>query len=266
MSKQIRELYNLSGKVAIITGAAMGIGKAIALRLAEAGANVVLSDINPEALRKTSEEMAAAGYRVEVVLADSGNVADIDLVIKKALDIFGDIHIMVNNAGIYPFCPSVEMTETIWDKTLGINLKGTMFYARAAARAMISRNHGGKIINIASVDAFHPTGNLAHYDASKGGVVMLTKALGQELAPRGILVNAIAPGAIQTPGCAGAMDCSKMTSEQIENITKGFIAQIPLGRQGEPDDIAKVALFLASGASDYMVGTTMIVDGGYLVG
>jgi 2-deoxy-D-gluconate 3-dehydrogenase len=158
------------------------------------------------------------------------------------------------------------MPEALWNKTLDINLKGVMFFSQAAAKAMLSKNHGGKIINIASVDAFHPTGHLAHYDASKGGVVMLTKALGQEWAPKGILVNAIAPGAINTPGGAATMDYSIMTREQIESITKAFLSHIPLGRQGEPDDIAKVALFLASEAADYMVGTTIIADGGYLVG
>lgn len=265
MVKSIRDLFNLNGKVAIVTGAAMGIGKGIALRLAEAGASLVLADINLEAASKTAAEIVANGHKAKEIKADSSKLTDVDKVIAFALDEFGDLNILVNNAGIYPFSPAIDMPETIWDKTIAINLKGVMFFARAAAKAMLAKNHGGKIINIASVDAFHPTGNLAHYDASKGGVVMLTKALGQEWASKGILVNAIAPGAIQTPG-ASATDFSKMTKEQIDSITKAFMAHIPLGRQGEPDDIAKVALFLASEASDYMVGTTIVADGGYLVG
>lgn len=265
MVSSIQELFNLKSKVAIVTGGAMGIGKGIALRLAEAGASIILTDINLEAARTTSAEMKAMGYKVKEIKADSSKMADIDLVVAEALNTFGDLNILVNNAGIYPFSPAIDMPETIWDRTLGINLKGVMFLAQAVAKAMLSKNHGGKIINVASVDAFHPTGNLVHYDASKGGVVMLTKALGLEWAPKGILVNAVAPGAVQTPGGAAAMG-GKITREQIEALTKAFVSHIPLGRQGEPDDIAKVVLFLASEASNYMVGTTIIADGGYLVG
>jgi len=267
MSKSIQELFNLKGKVAIVTGGAMGIGKGIAQRLVEAGASVVLTDINIEAAQKTATEIMASGnVKIKAIKADSSKLGDIDHVIAETLKAFNDLNILVNNAGIYPFKPSIDMTEEIWDRTLDINLKGVMFFARAAAKAMLDKNHGGKIINIASVDAFHPTGNLAHYDASKGGLVMLTKSLGQEWAPKGILVNAVAPGAVQTPGGAASMDYSKISREQIEAITKAFIAHIPLGRQGEPDDIAKVVLFLASEAADYIVGTTIIADGGYLIG
>jgi 2-deoxy-D-gluconate 3-dehydrogenase len=267
MTKSIQELFNLKGKVAIVTGGAMGIGKGIAQRLAEAGANLVLTDINIEAAQKTATEMMATGnITVKAIKADSSKVVDIDRVIGETLKTYNDLHILVNNSGIYPFKPSIEMTEEIWDRTLGINLRGVMFFSKAAAKAMLDKKHGGKIINIASVDAFHPTGNLAHYDASKGGLVMLTKALAQEWAPKGILVNALAPGAVVTPGGAASTDYSKMSREQLEALTKAFVAHIPLGRQGEPDDIGKVALFLASEASDYIVGTTIIADGGYLVG
>jgi len=261
----IQELFNLNGKVAIVTGGAMGIGKGIALRLAEAGARIILTDTNIKAASKASAEMKAAGYEVKEVKADSSKLDDIDRVVTEAINTYGDLNILVNNAGIYPFSSPIDVSEAMWDKTLDVNLKGAMFFAQAAAKAMLAKNHGGKIINITSIDAFHPSGNLAHYDASKGGMVMLTKALGQAWAPKGILVNAIAPGAIQTPG-ALAGDYSKMTKEQMEILAKAFLAHIPLGRQGEPDDIAKVALFLASDASNYIVGTTLIVDGGYLVG
>jgi len=266
MRKSILELFDLKNKVAIVTGAAMGIGKSIAQRLAEARAGVVLTDINMEAALKAAAEMTAAGYRVKAVQADSSKLADIERVIAETLDTFNDLNILVNNAGIYPLSPAIDITEDLWDRVIDINLKGAMFFAREAARAMLNKNHGGKIINITSVDAFHPTGNLAHYDASKGGLVMLTKALAREWAPRGILVNAIAPGAIQTPGVSASSDYSKMSGAQIKALTKAFVSRIPLGRQGEPDDIAKVALFLASEASDYIVGATLIADGGYLVG
>jgi 2-deoxy-D-gluconate 3-dehydrogenase len=157
---------------------------------------------------------------------------------------------LVNNAGIYPFAPAIDMPEALWDKAIGINLKGVMFFSQAAAQAMISKGHGGKIVNIASIDAFHPAGNLAEYDASKGGVVMLTKALAKEWAPKGINVNAIAPGAIQTPGAASGF--TGLNKEQAEAATKAFVSKIPIGRQGQPDDIARVALFLATEASEYI--------------
>ena len=265
MMSSIQALFNLKGKVAIVTGGATGIGKGIALRLAEAGTSIILTDVNMESARKTSSEMKTMGYKVKEVKADSSKLDDIDLVVSEALNTFNDLNILVNNAGIFPFSPAIDVTESIWDRTIDINLKGAMFFAQAAAKAMLAKNHGGKIINIASVDAFHPTGNLTHYDASKGGLVMLTKSLGKEWAPKGILVNGVAPGAIRTPGAAAAIG-DNMTKEQVEALTKAFVSQIPLGRQGEPDDIAKVVLFLASEASNYIVGTTIIADGGYLVG
>jgi len=264
MLKKIEQLFDLSGKVAIVTGGAMGIGKGISLRLAEAGASVIVSDINLEAARATVAEMAAMGYRAKEFQSDTSKVMDAEKTVQAAINTYGDLHILVNNAGIYPFSPAIDMPEALWDKTISINLKGPMFFAQAAARAMISKGHGGKIVNIASVDAFHPTGNLVNYDASKGGVVMLTKALAKEWATKGINVNAIAPGAVQTPGAAAGF--TGLNKEQAEAATKAFLATIPLGRQGVPDDIARVALFLATEASDYITGAIIVADGGYLVG
>ncbi|MDD4877087.1 MAG: SDR family oxidoreductase [Dehalococcoidales bacterium] len=264
MTKTIQELFDLSGQTAIVTGAAMGIGKGIALRLAEAGANVVVSDINLESAQKTVKEMTTMGYKAKAIQSDVSKVADATRAVQETLDTFGDLHILVNNAGIYPFTTITEISEAIWDKTLSINLKGMAFFTQAAARAMIAKGHRGKIVNIASVDGFHPTGNLISYDASKGGVVMLTKALAKDLASKGINVNAIAPGAVQTPGASSGL--SGMSEEQIAEVTKAFLATIPMGRQGTPDDIGRVALFLASEASDYITGTVIVADGGYLVG
>ena len=264
MTKKIHELFDLSGKVAIVTGAAMGIGKGIALRPAEAGASVIISDINLETARETVAGLKAAGYVAKEVQSDTSKVADAEKTVKETISAFGDLHILVNNAGIYPMAPAIDMAEAMWDKTIAINLKGAMFFSQAAARAMIAKGHGGKIVNIASVDAFHPTGNLAQYDASKGGMVMLTKALAKEWASKGINVNAIAPGAIQTPGAASGL--TGLSKEQAEAATKAFAATIPMGRQGVPDDVARVALFLATEASDYITGTTIVVDGGYLAG
>jgi NAD(P)-dependent dehydrogenase (short-subunit alcohol dehydrogenase family) len=264
MNKPIRELFDLSGKVSIVTGGAQGIGKGIALRLAEAGASVVVSDINLESAQATVTEMEKSGYRALAVQSDTSKVADAERTVQDALRAFGDLHILVNNAGIYPFTSTETITEAIWDKTLDINLKGMMFFSQAAAKAMIAKGHGGKIVNIGSVDGFHPTGDLLSYDASKGGVIMLTKALAKDLAPKHINVNAIAPGAIQTPG--GSAGMGGMSQAQIEAATKAFLATIPVGRIGMPDDIGRVALFLASEMSDYMTGSVIVADGGYLVG
>jgi len=261
----IAELFDLRGKVAIVTGGAMGIGKGISMRLAEAGASIMIPDLNLEVAQKTVAEIKALGGKATAIQADVSNINDAQKVIDATLKAFGDLDIMVNNAGIYRFMPAIDMTEAMWDKTLGINLKGLMFFSQAAAKAMIAAKHGGKIINIASIDGFRPTGNLAHYDASKGGVVMLTKAMAQEWAPHGILVNAVAPGGINTPGAAALMPSGNMSAEQLMELSKSFVAKLPLKRMGEPDDIGKVVLFLASAAADYMVGSVIIADGGALL-
>jgi 2-dehydro-3-deoxy-D-gluconate 5-dehydrogenase len=270
MNEAIAKLFDLSGKVAIVTGGALGIGRAIALSLSDAGSSLVIADVNTRAAHETAQEIRDKGGKAQGIYADASLVADADKVVQFAVKEFGDIHILVNNAGIYPNKPALELTEELWDRTLDINLKGTMFYSQAAARAMIKANHGGKIINIASVNAFNPTGDLAHYDSSKGGVVMLTKSLGQEFAPHGILVNAIAPGYIITPGtvdffascAAGAGEPPDTIREQLEARGKSAADRMPIRRLGTPDDIARAALFLASAASDYMVGATILVDGG----
>lgn len=252
----ITQLFDLTGKAAIVTGGAMGIGQGIVLRLAEAGAAVMITDINLEAANNTVNQVRSKGGKAEAIKADASSVADARRTVQETVRAFGRLDILVNNAGIYPFAPALQMTEELWDKVLDINLKGLFFYSQAAAQEMMNEGHGGKIINIASIDALHPTGNLVHYDASKGGVVMVTKALALELGPHNIKVNAIAPGGIQTPGASGPV-----TSDEF---MQAFISKIPLRRMGVPDDIAKVVFFLASGASDYMTGSLVVVDGGFL--
>ncbi len=265
-TKSIAEIYDLKGKAAIVTGGAMGIGEAIALRLAEAGASVMIADISLEAANKVVDSIKSSGGNAAAIYADAGSVNDARKVIQATVDAFGRLDILVNNAGIYPFSPAPETSEVLWDKVLGINLKGVFFFAQAAAQQMIKADHGGKIVNMASIDALHPTGNLVHYDASKGGVVMVTKALALEFGPHNINVNAIAPGGIQTPGGqAQSATILQATNMPYEELTKAFTARIPLGHMGEPDDIAKVVLFLASSASDYMTGGLIVVDGGYLL-
>jgi 2-dehydro-3-deoxy-D-gluconate 5-dehydrogenase len=254
--QSIAQLFDLAGKVAIVTGGAMGIGQGIAFRLAEAGAAVMIVDVNLEAAEDTVSKIRVEGGKAKAIKADASSVADAKRTVQETVRAFGRLDILVNNAGVYPFAPALEVTEALWDKVVDINLKGLFFYTQAAAQEMVNEGHAGKIINMASIDAMHPTGNLVHYDASKGGVVMVTKALALEFGPRGISINAIAPGGIQTPGAS-----SPSTSDEM---MQAFAAHIPMRRMGVPDDIAKVALFLASNASDYMTGSVVVVDGGFL--
>lgn len=262
MIKRIGELFDLSGKVAIVTGAAQGIGKGIAIRLADAGASVIIADINLEVAKKTAEEIKAAGFEAKAMQADVSKVVDAEKMVKEVVDVFGDLHILVNNVGIYPSTKTIDMTEAFWDKTLDINLKGTMFVSQAAARIMRDKGHGGRIINIASIAAFRGEPSMVSYSVSKAGVVMLTKSLAKEWAPMGILVNAVAPGTIVPSELLANIE--KMTTEQRASM-ESFISRIPAGRMGEPDDIGKVALFLASEASSYLIGQTIVVDGGMLL-
>lgn len=254
----IPDLFDLSGKVAIVTGGGKGIGRCIALRLAEAGAAIMLTDVDFEAAESTAGQMQARGAAVAVLVADASSIADAGRTVRQAVETFGRLDILVNNAGLYPFMPALEVTEALWDSVLDTNLKGLFFYSKAAAEEIIAEGHPGKIINIASVDAFHPTGLLAPYDASKGGVMMVTRALALELGAYNICVNAIAPGAILTPG-------SGSPTPRDERYL-AFVARIPLRRIGLPDDVARVALFLAGNAADYVTGSVVVVDGGYLQG
>jgi len=265
-TKTITELFDLSGKGAVVTGGAMGIGKGIAFRLAEAGASVMIADVNLEAADQTVEEIQSRGGKARAIGADVRSAADARKVARATVEAFSYLDILVNNAGIYPLMPLMQVSEELWDKVLDVNLKGSFLYAQAAAEEMIKAGRGGRIVNIASIDALQPQEMGAHYNASKGGVVMLTKALALELAPHKILVNAVAPGGITTPGVEVAnKEYSQATGIEPGVLMQGFAQRIPLQSRGEPDDIAKVVLFLASAAADYVTGTLLLVDGGYLL-
>ncbi|MBN8220147.1 MAG: SDR family oxidoreductase [Spirochaetes bacterium] len=269
MRKSIAEMFDLTGQVALVTGGAMGIGLGIADRLSEAGATVMIADNNAEACEKAVGTLKAIGRKVAYVVCDVSDVAQVRQAVARTLADFSGLDILVNNAGIFPFSPVLETDEALWDKVIDINLKGAFFFAQQSAAVMKSRGVQGKIINIASIDALHPSGSLVHYDASKGGMRMMTRSLAVELAPHGIRVNGVAPGGIETPGAAkitGAMlGASQASPGALADIMKKFTARIPMDRQGQPDDIASVVLFLAADASRYIAGETIVVDGGYLL-
>lgn len=263
--RKLSDLGSLANQVALVTGGGQGIGAAIALRLAEGGAAVVITDIDLDNAQRTAAEVTQAGGRALAIRADVAQIADTETAVQAAISAFGRLDILVNNAALVGPSPVMEIDEKLWDAVVGIDLKGVFFQAQAAARAMIAANRKGKIINIASVDAFLPVGGLVPYDSAKGGVVMMTKSLAKELGKHGITVNCVAPGGVNTPGARDAtpgimavlgVDASTMETSPIRSA---------LGRYAEPDDIAKVVYFLATGMADFMTGTCVTVDGGYLL-
>ena len=236
------------------------MGKADALVLAKNGAKVVVADISQEECQLVVDEIEKNGGEALAVKCDVTNKKEIEEMVKKTVEKFGKVDILVNNAGICQFKPFLELTEEEWDKTLNINLKGYFLCAQAAAKEMVKQKSGA-IVNIASV-AMGQMGlgmaGLAHYTASKGGIAALTKTLALELASSNIRVNAIAPGAIDTPMAAA----SKVDPKMLE----ATLAMIPLHRMGKPEEIANTVLFLTSDASSYITGSIVVVDGGWLAG
>ncbi|MDO8601178.1 MAG: glucose 1-dehydrogenase [bacterium] len=253
-------MANLKDKVAIITGARRGMGRADALTLAKAGARVVVSDISREDCEKVVKEVEKEGGQAIAVQCDISKKFEVDNLVKAAVDKWGKVDILVNNAGICQFKSFLEMTEEEWDKTLDINLKGYFLCAQAAAKEM-AKQKSGVIVNIASI-AMGQQGvgmpGIVHYCASKGGIVAMTEALAVELAPFNIRVNAIAPGAIDTP----MVQETGMDQKAIE----GMLTRVPLRRMGKAEEISTAVLFLASDDSSYMTGATVVVDGGWLAG
>jgi NAD(P)-dependent dehydrogenase (short-subunit alcohol dehydrogenase family) len=251
-------MFDLKNKVAIITGARRGMGKAHALVLAEAGAKVVVSDISQEECQIVVDEIEKRGGEALAVKCDVSKKQEVEEMVRKTKEKWGKIDVLVNNAGIAQFVPFLEMTEQEWDKTIDINLKGYFLTAQAVALEMVKQK-SGVIINVASV-AMGQVGvgfqNLAHYSASKGGIVAMTETMAAELGTYNIRVNAVAPGVIETP----MVDPIK----QDEKSMQGILARVPLKRVGRPEEVSNLVLFLASDASSYMTGSTVVVDGGWL--
>lgn len=264
-NRTITELTDLRGQVAIVTGGARGIGEGIGIRLAQSGATVYLADLNGELAETTAGSLRGQGHQVRALAVDVSDVSAVQGMVEIVVAATGRLDVLVNNAGIFPFSSALQTSEDLWDRVLDVNLKSAFFASQAAARQMAQQDRGGRIVNIASIDSLHPTGNLAHYDASKGGMLMLTRSLAVEFAPLGIRVNAIAPGGITTPGAQEINTSILATGISAEELTSAFMARIPLRRMGEPDDIAMAVLYFATPLSDYATGALLVVDGGYLL-
>lgn len=246
---------NLTGKVALVTGASRGIGQATAIELAKAGADVVVNFIGNEAVaQETVEKIEALGRKAIKIKANVGDADDVQAMVDEAIATFGHIDILVNNAGITRDGLLIRMKDSDWDEVLNINLKGVYLVTKAVAKLMV-KQRAGRIINMTSVSGVTGNEGQANYAAAKAGVIGFTKTCAKELAARGITVNAVAPGFIETA----------MTDVLPEKIKEGIAATVPFGRMGQPEEIASVVTFLASDFASYITGQVLNVDGGMVM-
>jgi len=251
-------MFDLTNKVALVTGARRGMGKAHSIALAKQGAKVVVTDISQEECQLVVDEIKSMGGEAVAFKLDVSNTAEVNQVFDEVVKQFGRLDILVNNAGIFAPKPALELTEEDWDKTININLKGEFLCAQRAAKEM-AKNNWGRIINIASVASGGVGVGIsggAHYTASKGGIIGMTETLADEWASLGINVNAIGPGAIDTPMTS--------TSQIPEEAMKAMLAGVPLKRIGKPEEVSAAVVFLASEEASYVTGATFYVDGGWL--
>ncbi|WP_409341139.1 SDR family NAD(P)-dependent oxidoreductase [Paenibacillus sp. MBLB4367] len=244
----------LDGKVALVTGGTLGIGRAIALRFAQEGAKVAVSGRGREALEETAALIRQQGGEALAIEADVQHKQAVDAMFDTVLAAWGEIHVLVNNAGICSPAPFLELTEEEWERHMAINVKGTFLAAQRAAKEMVKQGTGGSIINMSSVNGIHAEGDQAHYNASKGAINLLTMSMSVELSHLGIRTNALCPGLIET----------RLTRPLIENgpAIAEYLKTVPMKRVGQPEEIADAALFLASNDSRYMSGHCLVVDGG----
>jgi 2-deoxy-D-gluconate 3-dehydrogenase len=254
MASYLERTFGLKGKVALVTGSSKGLGLAMARALAQSGADVIVNGRDAASLAPVVAELAGYGVKATAIAADLGRRADVERLIGEAIAWQGHLDILVNNAGIIRRAPAVSHTDADWDDVLNVNLNGVFTACRAAGKHMLARG-SGKIINTASLLSFFGGFTVPGYAASKGGVGQLTKALSNEWASQGVQVNAIAPGYMRTDNTA-ALQADAGRSKEI-------LSRIPAGRWGEPSDLEGTIVFLASGASDYLTGQVLAIDGGW---
>lgn len=251
-------MFDLTGKVALVTGAGSGMGKSHSFVLAAQGAKVAVTGKSLEDCQPVADEIKSKGGKAVAFKMDVTNASEINNVFDEVVKQFGRLDILINNAGIYQNKPALEITEEDWDETLGINLKGQFLCAQRAAKEM-AKNKWGRIINITSIASGGVGIGIAggaHYTASKGGIIGMIEALAGEWAPLGINVNAIGPGAIDTP----MLSIAQTSEEEMKNM----LADIPLKRIGKPEEVSAVVVFLASEEASYVTGATFYIDGGWL--
>jgi 3-oxoacyl-[acyl-carrier protein] reductase len=247
-------MAEFEGKTVLVTGAARGIGRAIAETFADAGADLALCDLQKDWLQETAVAVEARGRKALCLAADVSQAADVDACVDEAVKACGAIDVLVNNAGITKDGLLVRMSEADWDAVIAINLKGTFLFTKAVGRHMMKRR-SGTIVNLASIIGLIGNAGQCNYAASKAGVIALTKSSAKELASRSVRVNAVAPGFIQ----------SKMTDVLTEDVRDKMLAAIPMGRFGKPEDVARAILFLAGDASSYITGQVLTISGGMVM-
>lgn len=241
----------MKDKIAIVTGAKQGIGYGIALALAKEGCKVVVSDLDQMSCDKVAGEISSTGATCIGVACDVSKKDQVDELFTKTVAEFGGVDVLVNNAGVFPFKPFIDLTENDWDHVMDVNLKSMFLCSQSAAKVM---KEGSKIVDVSSIASLVGFEGLTHYCASKGGVNAMVRAMAIELAAKKINVNAVAPGAIETPGATGAMS---------DDMKAGTVSAIPWKRMGKPEDIANAVVFLASDKADYITGQVIVVDGGW---
>ena len=264
---RFNELFDLTGEVAVVTGAARGLGRGIAHRLLDCGASVVVVDANAELGARCVAELRVEGGDAHFIAADLMNEEVIVGLVKDVVAAHGRLDILVNNAGIYPYSPLLEMKTDELDRVLDLDLRSPFLLCREAGRAMIKDGIAGRMVNVSSMSAFRsPFAGVAHYDAAKAGLVAMTRSLAIEFGQHHIRVNAIAPGLNLTEGQREAFGMAPSAGEEFyPRFYQSWVKRIPLGRVGHPDDQARVVAFLVSDAAQYVTGQCLVVDGGAIL-